>query len=445
MIAVPKSGRVGLAGVLTSSLLIACGGDGRRATSGDAAPSETLQFQRVRGTSQGTTGAGETTTWAAGSWRFGDVPSLRLDVRGPSVLLPGATLDVTAVAEALDGCDVDVRLVEPVLAASQTAFRGRVTARGDRGASAQASATITEGAAALVLAIPSPWRAGAVEIEAEVTCDGARRRAVTGARRELREPGLGRRHDERLAVGVLALAGEPSQVMVPRDDDDDADGVWITSAAPTRTLAEPRGGDALPEANLGGRKPFLTAADTRVGFGWSPRGLMVRALLRDRDLAPVPGGRDTELWKGDAIEIFLAHAEHDRYVELQAAPSGALFDARFVARRQPGAIASGVQGGVAWNGATRVGVTLHGTLDKGDVDEGWDVEVLVPWADLRAVGVIDAEPRVGTTLRANVFRVERSRDGRIAAASLAPTREPDFHAMDEAVKLVLDAGEGVGS
>jgi hypothetical protein len=87
-------------------------------------------------------------------------------------------------------------------------------------------------------------------------------------------------------------------------------------------------------------------------------------------------------------------------------------------------------------------VRLDGTLARGDEDRGWDVELLVPWSDLRGVGVIDDVAAAGVRLRANVFRVERDADGRMSAASLAPTRESDFHAMGEAPTLVLAGGAG---
>jgi hypothetical protein len=202
---------------------------------------------------------------------------------------------------------------------------------------------------------------------------------------------------------------------------------------------DPRSGDALRGPGADERRTRGLAADTRVGFAWTPEGLIVRAALRDRDLAPLAGGRDTELWKGDALEVFLAHADREAYVELQTAATGELFDARFIARRQARAAPDA---GVAWDGHTRVGVRLDGTLARGDEDRGWDVELLVPWSDLRGVGVIDDVAAAGVRLRANVFRVERDADGRMSAASLAPTRESDFHAMGEAPTLVLAGGAG---
>ena len=68
-------------------------------------------------------------------------------------------------------------------------------------------------------------------------------------------------------------------------------------------------------------------------------------------------------------------------------------------------------------------VKVKGTVgDSSDKDEFWQVEVRVPFADLRLPA-----PKPGDNWRANFYRFNRTKGLPVEELSWSPTRLPGFH------------------
>lgn len=88
-----------------------------------------------------------------------------------------------------------------------------------------------------------------------------------------------------------------------------------------------------------------------------------------------------------------------------------MFDTRFDARRVPAPF-----GHVDWDSGTRVGVATRGENDDDRVDVGYTVEMAIPWQTFSLLGARARPPEPGDEWRANLYVLDRRRDGQRAAA-----------------------------
>lgn len=130
---------------------------------------------------------------------------------------------------------------------------------------------------------------------------------------------------------------------------------------------------------------------------WDDRFLYMAARCRDRDLIASLTRRDSKVWKEDALEFFLKPEDGDSpYFEFQWNPLGTILDG-FWPRRKAGTLRDVAR----WNCEAVVAVRVDGTLnDRNDPDRGWQIEVRIPFADLRPI--IARPPRAGESWRALV-------------------------------------------
>ncbi len=241
--------------------------------------------------------------------------------------------------------------------------------------------------------LPATWHART----ATVLWDAA---AVSGPRRA----------DGRGVVALLPVDVGPTRIRIARAvnpitlDGIASEPVW--QRVPETVLVE----------SLEGEPQTPTTA---MRGAYDDHALYVFARLRDHDVWANHTQHDAPLWEEEAFELFVFHDVQGAYVELQVAPSGVRFDARFTARRR---------GDDAWNGSWQAAASVEGTLDnRRDRDHGWSVEIAVPWTTLcEAIEVGCNGPAPGNEVRLNAFRLDRTRRGARAWA-LSPTRIPDFH------------------
>lgn len=159
---------------------------------------------------------------------------------------------------------------------------------------------------------------------------------------------------------------------------------------------------------------------TTVRLAWTDQELLLAFQCQDQDIHTRFEKRDDPLYLEEAIEVFL-DTDGDRrdYMEFEVSPAGVLFDAAFTARRQ------GMD--LGFNPRSRVAVEVDGTLARrDDRDQGWSVELAIPFADMRGGG--RRPPKPGDCWRANLFRLDKSQ-GADEASSWRPTRG-DFHDLD---------------
>ena len=164
------------------------------------------------------------------------------------------------------------------------------------------------------------------------------------------------------------------------------------------------------------------AAATEARLLWDDETLYVAFQCEDANVATPFTRDDQALYTSNVVEIFLnPSGDLAHYVEIEVAPSNALFDASFTGRR------AGMD--LAWSSGARHAVQVDGTLnDPQDVDRGWTVELAIPFAKLPGA----PRPRRGDQWRFNLYRL-RQPPGEGQAYS--PPMVGDFHAVEKFATL----------
>ncbi|NTX04087.1 carbohydrate-binding family 9-like protein [Myxococcus sp. CA040A] len=131
--------------------------------------------------------------------------------------------------------------------------------------------------------------------------------------------------------------------------------------------------------------------------------------------------RDDPIYEQEVVEIFLdANADGRTYNELQVSPHNVNFDAYFPARRQ------GMD--LSWDSGMTTAVKVRGTLDDAsDKDEGWSVEMRIPFAKLAEVPQVPPQP--GARWRFNLYRLEHHGRRTVEGQAFSPLFVGDFHAL----------------
>lgn len=152
-------------------------------------------------------------------------------------------------------------------------------------------------------------------------------------------------------------------------------------------------------------KPLPDTESVQAGLLWDDEFLYIGFNVKDNDLDTPYTTRDSTLWSGrksgasDVVEIFLdPMADGKEYIELQISPADVVFDAKFDSYRSP-----------AWSQAKNFNlnlkhkVLLKGTLNDNVPDEGYVVEVAIPWTEIPG----GAEARQAP-FKLNLFRLSNS-------------------------------------
>ena len=167
---------------------------------------------------------------------------------------------------------------------------------------------------------------------------------------------------------------------------------------------------------------------TRARLLWDREHLYVAADMDDGDLYADVEKHDGNTWTNDVFEVFLKPSvEKSGHYEFHVTPNNTRFDL-FLPRR----------GHVERFRREREfhitsAVTVRGTLDRwDDRDEGWTVEMRIPWADLMPTG---GRPEPGDEWRFALcrydFDVEREKPELSTAAPLKSLSHPDFHHFED--------------
>ena len=168
---------------------------------------------------------------------------------------------------------------------------------------------------------------------------------------------------------------------------------------------------------------------TRARLLWDRDALYVAADMDDGGLYADITEHDGPLWENDVFEVFLKPAvEKPGYYEFEINARNTQFDC-FIPRR--GLVHQ-------FKKADRFGiesaVRLRGTLDqRTDRDQGWSVEMRIPWASLMHTG---GRPEPGDEWRFALCRYDYDilRD-RPELSSCAALSQPDFHRHEDYLPL----------
>jgi len=143
---------------------------------------------------------------------------------------------------------------------------------------------------------------------------------------------------------------------------------------------------------------------TRARMLWDDTFFYVAAELEEPDVWGTLTQRDAVIYNDNDFEVFIdPDGDTANYYELEVNPLGTVFDLMLVRTYRDGGpyIA-------AWDIAgLQLAVDVRGTLNRsGDKDEGWSVELALPWAILREAAPGRRPPRSGEQWRVNFSRVE---------------------------------------
>jgi hypothetical protein len=171
---------------------------------------------------------------------------------------------------------------------------------------------------------------------------------------------------------------------------------------------------------------------TRVHFMYDDKNLYIGIGLRELDIRAKLTERDSKIYTENDIEVFVDGG--DAYYELEINALGTIYDvywiwddaahkprfqnAEFDESAKDTMRLAGIKdhkhprgertGFIGWDlPGLDTTVFVNGTInDAFDVDQGWSVEIVLPWASLSKVAGRTFPPKPGETLRLNVFRFQ---------------------------------------
>ena len=143
------------------------------------------------------------------------------------------------------------------------------------------------------------------------------------------------------------------------------------------------------------------ALRTRAKMVWDDKFLYVAAEIAETDVHARMRERDMPLYREGAFELFLDPDDDGRdYLELEVNALASVFD---LVMDKP--YRAGGKSDASFDVKDlRAAVALDGTLnDDSDRDRGWTVELAIPWASLKRIGV-DGPPKPGARWRMELGR-----------------------------------------
>jgi len=143
---------------------------------------------------------------------------------------------------------------------------------------------------------------------------------------------------------------------------------------------------------------------TRAKMLWDDEYFYVAAEMEEPDVWATLTDRDSVIFHDNDFEIFIdPDGDTHAYYELEVNALGTPWDLMLIKPYRDGGPAIN-----AWDIAgLQVGIDVRGTINRaGDRDEGWTVEVAMPWKALREAAPNHQPPRPGDRWRVNFSRVE---------------------------------------
>lgn len=159
-------------------------------------------------------------------------------------------------------------------------------------------------------------------------------------------------------------------------------------------------------------------------LAWDDHALYVAFHLDDDFLRSAGERNDAHLWEEDCVELMLdPDGDERRYLELQVSPRNVVFDTWFDTYRAPQPF-----GHVRWSAGLETAVRTRGEVGDDAGDEGYDVEIAIPWSTFVVAGRDGAPPHVGEEFRVQLYVLDAHRgEGQSASGWSAPL-VGDFHA-----------------
>jgi cellulose/xylan binding protein with CBM9 domain len=159
--------------------------------------------------------------------------------------------------------------------------------------------------------------------------------------------------------------------------------------------------DPFVDIEGGERRPRFR---TTVKMLWDDEYFYFAAELEEPDVWATLTTRDSVIFRDNDFEVFIdPDGDTHAYYELEVNALATAWDLMLLHPYRDGGPAID-----AWDIAgLRVGVDVRGTINRpGDKDDGWTVEIAIPWKVLREAAPGRALPRAGDQWRVNFSRVE---------------------------------------
>lgn len=201
-------------------------------------------------------------------------------------------------------------------------------------------------------------------------------------------------------VTVMKLSESP-RLAVPTIDGRLDDAAW-QSAARVGPFVDVGSGRENPALPVQGNARLL----------WDDHFLYVGMEVRD---AKVRGGfpkdvPDPHLWERDTVELMIdpeGDGDNKDYYEIQVNPQNLAFDTQYDDYNYPNGNGKGPFGHEEWSAGLTSAVVVHGTLDDdSDVDQGYTVEMKIPWTAFTKAKA--APPMPGTSWRMNFYAMQNN-------------------------------------
>jgi hypothetical protein len=142
--------------------------------------------------------------------------------------------------------------------------------------------------------------------------------------------------------------------------------------------------------------------------------------------------RDEHLWEQDCVELMVdPDGDGTNYFEIQVSPAAVIFDTRYDSRRTPKPF-----GDLGWTSATLAKAQARGKINDERNDEGYSVEMAVPWSAFAAGPTPASPPAQGAVWRMNFFVMDATASGQRAVGWSAPLIG-DFHTLDRFGRVVF--------
>jgi hypothetical protein len=145
---------------------------------------------------------------------------------------------------------------------------------------------------------------------------------------------------------------------------------------------------------------------------WDDKSLYVGFEVLDQK---IHGGfpkdaKDPHLWERDTIEIMIdpdGDGDNKDYYEIQVNPQNLVFDTQYDDYNRPNGNGKGPFGHEEWSAGLTSAVEVHGTIDDdADKDQGYTVEIQIPWASFTKAKAVPPPP--GSRFRMNFYAMKNN-------------------------------------
>ncbi len=208
---------------------------------------------------------------------------------------------------------------------------------------------------------------------------------------------VGPLHAQRAEVDFEAAAFAPKQYVAYRA----APGMAIDGKLDEPSWSAAPWTDAFVDIE-GDRRP-LPHFRTRAKMLWDAEYFYVAADMEEPDVWATLTERDSVIFRDNDFEVFIdPDGDTHAYYELEVNALGTVWDLMLIKPYRDGGPALN-----AWDIAgLRSAVAVRGTINRpGDKDEGWSVEIAMPWTILREAAAGHKPPQPGDRWRVNFSRV----------------------------------------